>query len=75
MNTSDNRLVSTIDICRDGHAGTFDNACTYLSQQIASIYPQHQPNAFGKRVVEEGDHAQGRFQMLKHETENHTLME
>ena len=48
MNTSDNRLVSTIDICRDGHADTFDNACTYLSQQIASIYPQHQPNAFGK---------------------------
>ena len=48
MNTNDNRLVTAIGICRDSHGDTFDNACTYMSQQIAVIYPQHQPNAFGK---------------------------
>ena len=49
ITTSDQRLISSIAICRDSHSNTFDNACTYLSQQIAVIYPQHQPNAFGKK--------------------------
>ena len=48
INTSDNRLISTIAICRDSHSSAFDDACTYMSQQIAILYPQHQPNAFGK---------------------------
>ena len=48
MNTNDNRLVTAIGICHDSHGDTFDNASTYMSQQIVVIYPQHQPNAFGK---------------------------
>ena len=49
INTNNTRLVSTIAICRDSHSGTFDEACTYLSKQITAIFPQHQPNAFGKK--------------------------
>ena len=49
INTSDQKLITVIGICRDRHANTFEEACTYLSQQVAIIYPQHQPNAFGKR--------------------------
>jgi hypothetical protein len=48
INTNDQRLISSIAICRDSHANTYDEACTYLSSQIVSIFPQHQPNAFGK---------------------------
>jgi hypothetical protein len=48
ISTNDQRLISSVAICRDSHADTFDNACTYLSQQIAMIFPQHQPNAFGR---------------------------
>jgi hypothetical protein len=48
IHTSDTRLVTALGICRDGHAHTFESACTYLSKQIAIIYPQHQPNALGK---------------------------
>jgi hypothetical protein len=49
INTNDTRLVTALGICRDRHANTFTDACTYLSQQIAVIYPQHQPNAFGRK--------------------------
>ena len=49
INTSDQRLVTAIGICRDSHNRTFEDACTYMSQQVAIIYPQHQPNAFGRR--------------------------
>jgi hypothetical protein len=49
ITTNDQRLVSSIAICRDSHSDTFDNACTYLSSQITAIFPQHQPNAFGKK--------------------------
>ncbi len=49
INTNDTRLITAIGICRDRHSGTFTNACTYLGQQIAIIYPQHQPNAFGRK--------------------------
>ncbi len=48
INTNDQQLITAIGICRDGHSATFETACTYLSTQIAIIYPQHQPNAFGK---------------------------
>jgi hypothetical protein len=49
INTSDQRLITAVGICRDRHSDTFDGACTYLSQQITSIFPQHQPNAFGSK--------------------------
>jgi hypothetical protein len=49
INTNDARLVTSIGICRDQHATTYEDACTYLSKEITTIYPQHQPNAFGKR--------------------------
>ena len=49
INTNETRLVTAIGICRDRHSDTFTAACTYLSQQIAIIYPQHQPNAFGRK--------------------------
>ena len=49
ISTNDARLVTSIGICRDQHATTFEDACTYLSKEIATIYPQHQPNAFGRR--------------------------
>ena len=49
INTNDTRLVTSLGICRDRHATTFEDACTYLSKEITTIYPQHQPNAFGKR--------------------------
>ncbi len=49
INTNDQRLVTAIGICRNSHARTFESACTYLSQQIAIIFPQHQPNAFGRK--------------------------
>jgi hypothetical protein len=48
INNSDTRIVTAIGIYRDRHSETFEDACTYMSQQIAIIYPQHQPNAFGK---------------------------
>ena len=48
IHTSDTRLVTALGICRDGHSQTFESACTYMSKQIAIIYPQHQPNAFGR---------------------------
>ena len=48
VHTSDAKLISSISICRDSHAGTFDDACQYLSKQIAVIYPQQQPNAIGR---------------------------
>ena len=51
INTSDTRLISTIAICRDQHSRTFDDACTYMSQQIAVIYPQLQPSAFGRGKI------------------------
>ena len=49
ISTSDQRLITAVGICRDRHSDTFDNACTYLSQQITTIFPQHQPNAFGSK--------------------------
>ena len=49
ITTNDQRLISSIAICRDSHSDTFDDACTYLSSQITAIFPQHQPNAFGKK--------------------------
>ena len=49
ISTNDPRLVTSKGICRDQHATTFEDACTYLSKEITTIYPQHQPNAFGKR--------------------------
>ena len=49
INTNDQKLITAIGICRDAHSNTFEEACTYLSQQVAIIYPQHQPNAFGKK--------------------------
>ena len=49
INNNDTRIVTAIGICRDRHSGTFEDACTYMSQQIAIIYPQQQPNAFGKK--------------------------
>ena len=48
INTNDPKLISTIAICRDSHSATFDDACTYMSEQISVLYPQLQPNAFGK---------------------------
>ena len=49
ISTNDPRLVTSIGICRDQHATTFEDACTYLSKEITTIYPQHQPNAFGRK--------------------------
>ena len=49
INTNDQQLITAIGICRDSHSRTFEQACQYLSQQVAIIYPQHQPNAFGRR--------------------------
>ena len=49
INTNDSRLTTSIGICRDRYANTFTQACTYISSEIVVIYPQHQPNAFGRR--------------------------
>ena len=49
INTNDPRLTTSIGICRDRHTDTFTSACTYMSSEIAVIYPQHQPNAVGKK--------------------------
>ena len=49
INTNDPQLIAAITICRDSHNTTFEAACTYISQQVAIIYPQHQPNAIGRR--------------------------
>ena len=49
MNTNDTRLITVIGICRDSHSTTFEEACTYLSSQIAILFPQHQPNSFGRK--------------------------
>jgi hypothetical protein len=49
INNNDTRIVTAIRICRDRHSETFEAACTYMSQQIAIVYPQRLPNAFGKK--------------------------
>ena len=49
INTNDTRLITVIGICRDSHSTSFEEACTYLSSQIAILFPQHQPNAFGRK--------------------------
>ena len=48
LKTNDDRLIFTIAICCNSHSATFDNACIYMSQKIAVLYPHHQPNSFGK---------------------------
>mmetsp|Transcript_15661 Transcript_15661/g.22293 ORF Transcript_15661/g.22293 Transcript_15661/m.22293 type:complete len:183 (-) Transcript_15661:1370-1918(-) len=49
INRNDARLTTSIGIYRNQHAATFEDACMYLSKEIVTIYPQHQPNVFGKR--------------------------
>ena len=48
VNTNNVSLTTSLAICRDRHSHTFEAACTYLSTQIAIIFPQHQPNTFGQ---------------------------
>ena len=50
INTNNMQLTSAICICRDSHSATFDDACMYMSRQIATIFPQFQPNAVGKKT-------------------------
>lgn len=45
INTNNTQLTSCIAICRDTHSNTFQDATTYLSTQIAQIFPQTQPGA------------------------------
>ena len=48
INSNDPKIISAMTICRNSHASSFDNACRYMSKEIAVIYPQQQPNAFGR---------------------------
>ena len=49
INNNNPEIITAIGICRNNHSTTFEEACTYMSQQVVLIYPQHQPNAFGRR--------------------------
>ena len=50
INTNNMQFTSDICICRDSHLNTFNDACTYMSRQIATIFPQNQPNLIGKKA-------------------------
>ena len=55
INTKNPQLVSTIQICRSSFSNNFLQDSTYLSTQIAKIFPPDQPGSDKRRVRGQGN--------------------
>jgi hypothetical protein len=65
INTNNLQLVSSIQICRNAHNDDFIQATTYLSTQIAQIFPQAQPGADNRRPNNRGGGGRNRRNVNK----------